>query len=339
LKLQDPQFAGDSKQQVLEENCAIPIMTGALIPKLADTIVINENSDLKEDKVYLRDIGEKGSFVRYKGNDIKANSIILRKGVRLKSQDIGLLASVGCKNIAVYPKVKVVIFTGGDEIIQPGEPLENGKIYDSVRPTLTGLLKSLNCEIIHVGSLKDDPEQIKAAFDKFAKENTLIITNGGVSAGDKDFILHVMQEYGDINFHKTNIRPGFPMLFGEYKKALFFGLPGNPVSSFVTISQYLIPALRILEGEKVKATGFIRAKLTRGYNKQHYRREFVRARLSYDATIGFEVTVAGNQSSGRLSSVTDSNCFIVFDETPNEFQSGEMVNVQRFIDLLYPHLL
>ena len=129
------------------------------------------------------------------------------------------------------------------------------------------------------------------------------------------------------------------MLFGEFNKALFFGLPGNPVSSFVTISQYLIPAIRLLEGEKIKATGFVRAKLTRGYKKQHYRREFVRARLSYDATIGFEVTVAGNQSSGRLSSVTDANCFIVFDETPNDFESGKMVNVQRFIDLLYPHLL
>jgi molybdopterin molybdotransferase len=339
LDLQSPQFAGDSNQQVLEQNSAIPIMTGALLPEMADTIVIKENSEVKNDQVYLRDIGSKGAYVRFKGNDIKTNCTILKKGVRLKPQDIGLLASVGCKSIVAYPTVKVVIFTGGDEIIQPGETLEVGKIYDSVRPTLVGLLKSLNCEIIHVGSLKDDPAQIKAAFDPFANENTIIITNGGVSAGDKDYILQVMQEHGDITFHKTNIKPGFPILFGEYKKALFFGLPGNPVSSFVTISQYLIPALRILEGESIKATGFVRAKLTRGYSKQHYRREFVRARLSYDATFGFEVTVAGNQSSGRLSSVTDANCFIVFDETPNEFQSGEMVNVQRFIDLLYPHLL
>jgi len=168
----------------------------------------------------------------------------------------------------------------------------------------------------------------------------LTLSNGGgVSAGDKDYVLKVMQNHGQIYFHKVNIKPGFPLLFGQYKKALFFGLPGNPVSSFTSFCQFLIPALRILEGEKIIHTGFIRAKMTKSYSKQHYRREFVRARLSYDPTIGFEVSITGNQSSGRLTSVTQANCFIVLNETPAELRSGDEVNVQRFVDLLYPHLI
>ncbi len=342
LKLQKPQYAGSSELQVLAENSAVPIMTGALIPDGADTIVVKENAQVKDDKVHLRDIGDranKGRYIRKAGADIKADKKILDKNIRLKAQDIGLISSVGCETIAVYPKTKVVLFTGGDEIIQVGEALTQGKVYDSVRPTLKGLLQSQNCEIVHVASLADNPEQIKQALDKYAQANTVIISNGGVSAGDKDYVLSVMQEYGKIDFHKVNIKPGFPLLFGQYNAALFFGLPGNPVSSYTNFCQFVIPALRMLEGEKVNQAAFIRAKITSNYSKQHYRREFVRARLSYDPTIGFEVCVSGNQSSGRLTSVTSANCFIVLNETPQDYKIGDAVNVQRFVDLLYPHLI
>lgn len=339
LTLQNPQYAGATELQELAPESAIPIMTGAMIPIGADTIIIKENSQIKADKVHLRDIGEKGAFIRKIGADIKADNKIMNQNVRLKAQDIGLISSVGCQKITVYPKTRVVLFTGGDEVIQVGEPLEQGKVYDSVRPTLTGLLQSQSCEIVHVGTLNDDPEQIKQALDKYAQPNTIIISNGGVSAGDKDFVLKVMQEHGEIAFHKTNIKPGFPLLFGQYNKALFFGLPGNPVSSFTNFCQFVIPTLRMLEGEEIQHAGFVRAKLSQGYSKQHYRREFVRGRLSYDPTIGFEVCVSGNQSSGRLTSVTQANCFIVLNETPEDYKVGDTVNVQRFVDLLYPHLI
>ena len=339
LTLQDAQYAGSAKLQVLAEKSAIPIMTGALIPDGVDTIVIKEHAQIKNKQVHLRDIGQKGAYIRSIGSDIKAHSRILEKRVRLKSQDIGLIASVGCSKVAVYAKTKVVLFTGGDEIVQVGAKLPLGKVYDSVRQTLSGLLHSQNCEIVHLGSLKDDPKQIKQAFDKYAQANTVILCNGGVSAGEKDYVLKVMQEYGNIAFHKVNVKPGFPLLFGQYKQALFFGLPGNPVSSFTNFCQFVIPTLRTLEGERIKQAGFIRAKITQSYKKQHYRREFVRGRLSYDPTIGFEVCISGNQSSGRLTSVTQANCFIVLDETPVNFQDGDTVNVQRFVDLLYPHLL
>lgn len=339
FNLQKPQYAGSGELQELQENSAIPIMTGALIPQGADTIVVKENSQIKGDKVHLRDVDDKGSYIRKIGADIKTNNKILEKNMRLKAQDIGLISSVGCQKIAVFPKTKVVLFTGGDEIIQVGEELTQAKVYDSVRPTLKGLLQSQNCEIVHIASLADSPEQIKQALDKYAQPNTVIISNGGVSAGDKDYILNVMQEHGQIDFHKVNIKPGFPLLFGQYNKALFFGLPGNPVSSYTNFCQFVIPALRILEGEKIIQAAFIRAKMTQNYSKQHYRREFVRARLSYDPTIGFEVCVSGNQSSGRLTSVTSANCFIVLNETPEDYKIGDSVNVQRFVDLLYPHLI
>lgn len=339
LTLQKPQYAGSGELQVLEENSAIPIMTGALIPEGADTIVVIENSQIKDDKVHLRDIGEKGCYIRKIGADIKTGSKILEKHIRLKAQDIGLISSVGCQKIAVYPKTKVILFTGGDEIIQVGEEMTQGKVYDSVRPTLKGLLQTQDCEIVHVASFADNPEQIKQALDQYAQPNTVIISNGGVSAGDKDYILSVMQEHGQIDFHKVNIKPGFPLLFGQYNDALFFGLPGNPVSSYTNFCQFVIPTLRVLEGEKIIQAAFIRAKMTRNYSKQNYRREFVRARLSYDPTIGFEVCVSGNQSSGRLTSVTSANCFIVLNETPEDYKIGDQVNVQRFVDLLYPHLI
>lgn len=339
LTLQPAQYAGDTNRLILAENSAIPIMTGAMIPEGADCIVIKENSQVKGAEVHLRDIGSKGAYIRKIGADIKINCKILDKGIRLKAQDIGLISSVGCEHIAVYEKIKVVLFTGGDEVIQVGEDLQQGQVYDSVRPTLRGLLQSQNCEIVHVSSLPDNEQKIKHALDKYAQENTVIICNGGVSVGDKDYILKVLQEQGQITFHKVNIKPGYPLLFGHYNKALLFGLPGNPVSSFTNFCQFVIPALRILEGENIKLTGFIRAKLTKSYSKIHYRREFVRARLSYDPTIGFEVCITGNQSSGRLTSVTQANCFIVLNEIHEELQAGDEVNVQRFVDLLYPHLI
>ena len=339
LDLQEPQYAGVAGNVVLGENCAIPIMTGAAIPEGADTVVVKENSQVKDAQVHLREIGEKGGCIRNTGADIKSGSVIAEQALRLKSQDLGLISSVGCGELKVYSKVKVVLFTGGDEVIQPGNELQYGQIYDSVRPTLLGLLKTQNCEVIDICSLEDNPQQIKAKLDQYADENVVIICNGGVSAGDKDYTLQVMEEFGEISFHKVNVKPGFPFLFGKYGKAIFFGLPGNPVSSFSSFCQFVIPALRVLEGEAIHTTGFIRAKMAKSYSKHHYRREFVRARLSYDPTIGYEVIVTGNQSSGRLTSVAQANCFIVLNETPVDLQIGDEVNVQRMVDLLYPHLL
>lgn len=338
LQLQQAQYAGCTESVILKEGHAIPIMTGAAIPEGADTIVVKENSQIKDDKVHLRDIGEKGRHIRRTGADIKLDSIVMDSNVRLKAQDVGLISSVGTDKTEVFSRVKVVLFTGGDEVIQVGNELQFGQVYDSVRPTLTSLISTQNCEIIHAGSLKDDPQLIKNEFDKYSQDNTIIICNGGVSAGDKDYTLKVMQDFGHIDFHKVNVKPGFPLLFGSYGKALFFGLPGNPVSSFSSFCQFVIPALRTLEGEKLINTPVIRAKINKSYSKSHYRREFVRARLTYDASTGFEVGVAGSQSSGRLTSVAQANCFIVLNETPVDLNAGDEVNVQRMVDLIYPHM-
>lgn len=339
LKLQAAQFAGDTSSESLKEGYAVPVTTGAMVPEAADTIVIKEHSETKEGSVYLRDIGDKGAYIRDVGSDIRQNSTILDRHHRLKAQDLGLLSSVGVEFVNVYPKVKVVLFTGGDEVIKPGTKLLPGQVYDSTQPTLLDLLQSLGCEVVHCSQLKDDEALIEKALQNHENENTLILTTGAVSAGEKDHILHLMQKKGEMFFHKTNIKPGFPLLFGKFQRSLFIGLPGNPVSSFVTFCQFVVPMLKILEGEKLIPTPLLRAQMTRSYSKTHYRREFVRARLSYDVTAGFEVCVSGHQSSGRLSSVTDSNCFIVFDETPEEFKVGDKVSVQRFVDLLYPHLV
>ncbi len=321
---------------------AVPIMTGAPLPPGTDTVVPKEKAEFKDQRVYLREVQRKGQFVRQRAEDLRKGQKILSRGHRLRPQDLGLIASVGCAKVAVQSPVQVSLFTGGDEIIQPGdlEPgadLPRGKIFDSVRYTLQGLLQRQGCQVKLAAALPDDPQAIRSALLAAARPGEVIITNGGISAGDKDFIRDVLQQHGQVIFHKVRMKPGFPLMLAELNGALVFALPGNPVSSFATYSQLVLPALRELEGESATTPLQFEARIDQKLSKSHYRREFVRGALRYEAGAGFAVSVCGSQSSGRLSSVTQANCFIVLDETPVELQAGDRVMVQRFCDLFNPH--
>jgi molybdopterin molybdotransferase len=332
-------FAGDAESVMDKPGQAVPIMTGAPLPLGADTVVPREKAEVKDNRVYLREVERKGQYVRKRAEDLRSGQQILPRGHRLRAQDLGLMASVGCARVVVQRPVQVSLFTGGDEIVQPGElppdtPLPPGKIYDSVRPTLSGLLRQAGCEVMPASALPDDPEAIRQALQKAARPGQVIITTGGVSAGDKDFIRDVLLAHGRVIFYKVRMKPGYPLMLAELNGALVFALPGNPVSSFATFTQLVLPALRELAGENATTPLVCDARIDQKLSKNHYRREFVRARLRYEKGTGFAVSVCGNQSSGRLSSVTEANCFIVLDETPCELQAGDLVTVQRFCDLL-----
>ncbi len=339
--LLSPNFAGDEAGIMDKSRQAVPIMTGAPLPLGADTVVPRENAEVKDNRVYLRDISSKRQFVRARAEDVRRGQMVLPAGHRLRPQDLGLIASVGCAKVAVHSPPAVTVFTGGDEIIQPdqlppGQPLPVGKIFDSVRYTLGGLLQQCGCRLTIGHPLPDDASAVAQALTTAAAGSQVIITTGGVSAGDRDYIRDVLREHGQVLFHKVRMKPGFPFMLAELNGALVFALPGNPVSSFTTFGQLVLPALRLLEGETSRETPVWRAEIDQKFSKSHYRREFVRGRLRHDAGTGLVVSVCGNQSSGRLSSVAEANCFIVLDETPCDLQPGDQVNVQRFCDIFYP---
>ena len=196
---------------------------------------------------------------------------------------------------------------------------------------LSDLLTQMGCDVVAVKRLKDNRDHVNQVFDKLkSKSLDLIVSVGGVSMGDKDYIPDVLAEQGRIIFHKTGIKPGFPLLFGELGQAMYFGLPGNPVSAYTTMCQFIWPALRVKSGEAEMGNLNWRGKITHDVNKSHFRREFMRGYYvqSFDGSI--EVTVCGGQQSSRIKSLTEANCFIVLDESQQDVVSGELVRIQPF---------
>ncbi len=339
--LQDSVFAGDVRERVLQPGGhAIAITTGACIPTGADTVVIKENTHREGELIRVSDVGQKGANIRRRGEDIKTGQLLFHRGHRLRAQDLGACASVGCEQLAVRKKIKVVLLSGGDEVVQPGQALQPGQVYDSVSAMCAAMLENAGCEVIERVFLQDDASRIDALFIelKNKKQPFLLVSVGGVSAGEKDHIHGALQRCGEILFHKVRIKPGFPMLHGRLGQGLCFGLPGNPVSAFATLCHYVLPAIRWIHGEPKSTVETVSAKLTHDWNKQHYRREFLRGQLSVAAG-HFEVTVNRNQSSGRLSSVTEANCFVILDESHHTLRAGDAVPVLRFVDLFNTHLL
>lgn len=311
---------------------AHPVMTGAMIPAGADTIVMKEHATVTNDQqLKLNQACEKGAFIRRKGDDLKAGQVILKKGRRLRPEDLGLLASVGVAKVKVNVKPKVLLLLTGDELVAPGVACQPGQIYDANSFMLRDLLVQMGCDVVAVKRLKDDQDKIQKVFEKLkTKPLDLVISVGAVSMGEKDFIPTVLNETGRIVFHKSGIKPGFPILFGQLGNALYFGLPGNPVSAYTTLCQFIWPALRVLSGEAEMGNLNWRGKITHDVNKSHFRREFMRGYYvqSFDGSI--DVTVCGGQQSSRIKSLVEANCFIVLDESQQDVVTGELVRIQPF---------
>ncbi|MCO7225632.1 gephyrin-like molybdotransferase Glp [Pleionea sp. CnH1-48] len=330
-------YAGKPFDKKLEPGQCVRIMTGAIIPDGADTVVMQENTHKSREldsSIEFLNQPALGENIRRAGNDFKAGSIILHPGQRLSVADVGLLASLGLSSVVIHRRLKVAVFSTGDELKAPGESLALGEIYDSNRFTTLSLLKKLAIETLDMGILPDDQQEITKALLRASEWADVIITSGGVSVGDADYIKQVLQEHGSLELWKIAMKPGKPFAYGQIGGAHFIGLPGNPVSALVTLHQLAVPMLRKFQGEAYEPEQMLPATTLSDIKKRPGRRDFQRGMMFYDATGELVVRSVGNQNSGVLSSMAKANCFIVLPAAQASLSSGEKVMVQPFSDLL-----
>ncbi len=318
----------------LEQGTAARIFTGAPMPTGADTVVIQEVCEREGDEVIITEPPKPGANVRLAGEELKQGDPILRSGVRLGPQHLGLMASVGIAEIAVYRKLKVALFSSGDELVPPGSPLGPGQIYDSNRFTLTGLLESLGCEVIDLGRVADSLEATCDALQRGAEQADLILASGGVSVGEEDHVKPAVERLGSLDLWKIAIRPGKPLAFGHIGDTPFIGTPGNPVSLFVTFCLFARPFILKRQGIEVDLLPRpVRA--VAGFERQQpdKRREYARARLEYDDAGDPVVTLFPHRSSAMLSSLAWANGLAVIPED-RTVAKGERVDFLPFSELL-----
>jgi molybdopterin molybdotransferase len=318
--------------QPLLPGTAARIFTGALIPEGADAVVMQEQCELAGVVVTVRHAPKPGEWIRRAGEDITNGSVILPAGTRLRSQELGLAASVGLAELPVRRKLRVAVFFTGDELAMPGEPLAPGAIYNSNRFTIRALLENLGCEISDFGIVPDSLEATRSVLRQAAEGNDLIITSGGVSVGEEDHIKPAVEAEGKLNMWQIAVKPGKPLAFGEVKDAFFLGLPGNPVSSFVTFLLFVRPFILRLQGVSDPAALAPKAyQLRADFNwpKADRRNEFLRARLNQQG--GLELF--SNQSSGVLTSTVWGDGLI--DNPPGQaIQAGDVVRFIPFSELV-----
>ena len=332
IKVIGTAFAGKAFAGDVKAGECIKIMTGAVIPAGADTVVMQERIAIKSDCITLLEVPVKGANVRLAGEDLKIGQTVLAKGHILKPADLGLIASLGIGEINVYRKLKVAFFSTGDELVSVGKILQTGQIYDSNRYTLFGMLSRLGVVISDCGVVPDQPDLLEATLLKAANENDVVITSGGVSVGEADFMKGLLAKHGQVLFWKINMKPGRPLAYGKVQgnngqHAHYFGLPGNPVSAMVTFYQFVREALICLMGSQVKSLPMFKVECTEAIKKATGRTEFQRG-IFFESDGTWKVKPLPNQGSGVLSSMSAANCFIVLDDTVGNCDAGRMVSVQ-----------
>jgi len=317
--------------QPLLPGCAARIFTGALIPEGADAVVMQEQCEAKESLVTIRHTPKVGEWIRRTGEDISVGSVILAAGTRLRSQELGLAASIGMAELSVRRKLRVAVFFTGDELTMPGEPLAPGAIYNSNRFTLRALLENLGCDVRDFGIVPDSLDATRNVLRQAADGNDLIITSGGVSVGEEDHIKPAVEAEGRLNMWQIAVKPGKPLAFGEVGQAFFLGLPGNPVSSFVTFLLFVRPFLLRLQGADVPAQP--RGMMLRAdfhWPKADRRNEFLRAKLNEKGGLD----LFPNQGSGVLTSTVWGDGLV--DNPPgNPIAPGDVVRFIPFSELMY----
>jgi molybdopterin molybdotransferase len=321
-------LAGRPFKGAVKPGQCVRVMTGAVMPEGTDTVVIQEI--VKTDgKTVVVPPGQKAKQnVRYAGEDLKVGVPVLQPGAWIRPAELGLIASLGIPEVKVKRKLRVAYFATGDELASIGEALKEGEVYDSNRYTLHGMLARLGLELIDMGVVRDDPAALKKAFQKAAAAADAVITTGGVSVGEADFVKQLMAELGEVLFWKIAMRPGRPMAFGKIGHAFLFGLPGNPVAVMVTFYQFVRDALLHLAGRTDDfAIPLLRVTASEKIRKVPGRTEYQRGIL-YREKDDWRVRVTGQQGSGVLRSMSEANCFIVLEHERGAVAAGEMVQVQ-----------
>ena len=329
LRIAGSSFAGAPFSGAVGAGDAVRIMTGGVVPAGADTIVMQEHVKASEGRVTIGTGHRKGQNLRKAGEDLKAGAAALKRGQVLRPAEIGLIASLGIPEVDVYRRLRVAFFSTGDELVSIGTPPKEGQIYDSNRYTIYGMLERLGCEVLDMGVVRDDPKLLEEAFERAAGAADVVITSGGVSVGEADFVRDLLNQMGEVVFWKIAMKPGRPLAYGRVGGAHFFGLPGNPVSVMVTFYQFVRDALLRLSGrDPVEPLPTFKVPCTSSLKKAPGRTEFQRGILSRGADGQWTVRVTGEQGSGILRSMSEANCFIILPTDQGNVTPGALVDVQ-----------
>jgi len=332
LRVTGKLFAGNKLEGTTKE--AVRIMTGASISKDMNAVIPQEYVEVNGDNITFQQKPPAMQNIRTVGEDIKIGQTILQKGRRIETCDLGLLASLGIGSIEVYRKVKVAFFSTGDEIISLGTPLLPGQVYDSNRYSLIGLLQRMDLETFDLGVIVDDKKIIEDTLKKASVFADVIITTGGVSVGEADYMKEILKKIGEILFWKISMKPGRPLAYGKIGGCHYFGLPGNPVSTMVTFYQFVREALLTLSGESpIHPIPMIKAKLLTSIKKIPGRTEFQRGFFVQNPQGEFNVSAIKDQGSGILRSMTEANCFMVLPESMGSLEKDYWVDIQLFDSL------
>lgn len=330
LSLAGTSWAGRPYQGQLKPGQCVRIFTGAVVPPEADSVIMQEHVLAQEQTIHFPADTKAHQNIREIGEDIKGGGLLCAHPKILTAIDLGLLASAGICDVTVRRPVKIAFFSTGDELTALGQSLECGKIYDSNRYTLNGLLADACYSVVDLGVIPDDKQKLEDSLVEASKNYDAIITTGGASVGEADYVKEILESCGEVNFWKIAIKPGKPLAFGKIGQCYFFGLPGNPVAVIATFQQIVTPALKQLSGAPYSKPLKLTATCTSTLKKALGRQEFQRGILTQDGNSEFFVASAGKQGSHILSSMSQANCYIVLPSESKGIQAGDKVTVEPF---------
>ncbi|MBL8299188.1 MAG: molybdopterin molybdotransferase MoeA [Rhodanobacteraceae bacterium] len=327
LRLVATRLAGDSRDIAVASGECVRITTGAALPRGTDTVVIKENARVVGAEVAIAAGENAGANTRAAGEDFRCGEVAFSAGQRLTPARLGVLASFGYAEVEVFRAPRAVLLTTGDEIIAPGEALEFGQVYNSNHYSLSAMLREAGVVLLRHEHVRDDPVALSSALQRAAAEADLVVSCGGVSAGEADFLPRLLAQIGIVDFWKVRMRPGMPLLFGAIGSALVFSLPGNPVSCIATFQLVVKPALEVWAGRDPAQTPRWFARLAQPWRKTHQRAEFLRAARECRADGTLWVTPFPRQGSGVLRSVAEADCLVVLSEDVQTLAAGDCVEI------------
>lgn len=317
--------AGDPMGQTLAPGTAMAIMTGAPLPEGADTVVPVEDTEARDGAIFLTDQGHAGQCVRQTGEDVAAGDVVVNADILLRPADIGMLAAVGRATILVFPRPRVAIISTGDELVEPGQNLRPGQIYNSNGYALAAAVEEAGGVVMQRRHAADTPDVLRDAFDACAGADVLL-TSGGVSVGEFDYVKAIFAERGKVDFWQVAIRPGKPLAFGTWGQMLFFGLPGNPVSSLVTFELFVRPTLLKMRGLSQLSRPSVQAQLTDTAGHTPGRRSYQRA-FAWQEEDHWFVRPSAKQGSHQMRALTEANALLLLPHDISEVPSGEYATV------------